>query len=505
MGYMTWTKHFVTGIPLVDAQHHALVELVNQVAPILSGVTPPDPAQTRALIARLFDYAAVHFRDEERFMTRSGLSSRAIEDHHELHIAFVADVQALQRELEEGTLDGATLLRFLTSWLTFHILGADQAMARQARLVADGVDPERARELSHEADEADSAHAALQGSLLELFALTQERSAALALSNRQLRAARRELENLNAELEARVEERTHALSESNHALEREKDHLARALEDLKHTQLALIQSEKLRAVGQLAAGLAHELNTPLQVIGDAVALLSEGHEALKNANAELAAHVEDRTRDAIAQDRELAYFEEVLPAASQRARTAIARAAELVHSILSFSRPTGTKPRPAALDGILKDTIEIAHGQLDGLEVALELADLPAIHCHPTELSHALLALLLNGRDAIREARRLDPGRGRLAIRAYPEADQVHIEVADDGTGIADEVAPRVFEPFFTTRPVGEGTGQGLSTARAIVVERHGGTLDFVTRPGSGTTFRVRLPIGAPRAVLSAR
>ena len=495
MSYMAWTGHFVTGIPLVDAQHQGLVALVNAAAPQLTGSEPPDPDALKALIARLFDYAAIHFRDEERFMAEAGLSPTSIDRHGSLHNGFVSDLLVLQREFEEGTLDGTTLLRFLSSWLTFHILGADQAMAKQARLVAEGVDAEHARELSHDEAEADSASAVLQASLLELFALTQERSEALALSNRELRAARRDLEELNAALESRVEQRTLEL-------QHEKDRLARALDDLKRAQLALIQSEKLRAVGQLAAGLAHELNTPLQVVGDAVAFMAEGSGALRAANAELAEMVPRDRRDDIEERHELAYFEEGLPEATERARTGISRASELVHSILAFSQPTGPRPRPTDLGQLITTTLEVGHGQLnqlEGLEIAIDLAPLPTIPCHPTELSQSILSLLVNGRDAIRAARESDPTRGRLVLRAFPEGDEaVVIEVEDDGSGIPADVAPRLYEPFFTTRPIGEGRGQGLSTARAIIVERHGGALDFTTRPGLGTTFRIRLPTRGP-------
>lgn len=498
MSYMAWTEHFVTGIPIVDSQHQGLVALVNAAAPHLGGHGNADPAALNQLIARLFDYAAIHFRDEERFMAEAGLSPITLERHASLHNGFVTDVLALQREFEEGTLEGATLLRFLSSWLTFHILGADQAMARQARLIADGMDAERARELVHEEAEADSASAVLQASLLELFALTQERSEALALTNRELRATRRDLEELNAALESRVQKRTEELSTLNQVLQREKDRLAQALDELKRAQLALIQSEKLRAVGQLAAGLAHELNTPLQFVGDAVEFMAEGTAALRHAVAELRPHVPEPLRREVEERHELRYFEDALPDATARARTGIARGAELVRSILTFSQPTGPRPRPTDLGQLLQTTVTVALGQLEqvpGLELAVELGPLPVTPCHPAELSQALLSLLVNGRDAIRAARETDPTRGRLALRAFPDGDAVVIEVEDDGTGIPDHVAPRIFEPFFTTRPVGEGQGQGLSTARAIVVSRHGGELSFTTRPGAGSTFRVRLPM----------
>lgn len=503
MSYIAWTGHFVTGIAQVDSQHQGLVALVNAAAPHLSGHGSLDAAELTALIGRLFDYAAIHFRDEERFMAEAGLSPLTLERHCALHNRFVSDVLGLQREFEEGTLEGSTLLRFLSSWLTFHILGADRAMARQASLIAEGMDAERARELVHEEAEADSASAVLQASLIELFALTHERSEALALSNRELRATRRDLEELNAALESRVQKRTEELSTLNQVLQQEKDRLAQALDELKRAQLALIQSEKLRAVGQLAAGLAHELNTPLQLVGDAVDFMAEGAEALRNAVAELRPHVPEPLRLELEERHELPYFEEGLHDATARARTGIARGAELVRSILSISQPTGPRPRLTDLGELIRTTFTVARGQLDqvpGLELALELGPLPVTPCHPAELSQALLSLLVNGRDAIRAARETDPTRGRLALRAFPDGDAVIIEIEDDGTGIPDHVAPRIFEPFFTTRPVGEGQGQGLPTARAIVVSRHGGDLSFSTRPGAGSTFRVRLPTGGAPA-----
>lgn len=504
MDFMMWTEHFVTGIPLVDSQHHGLVALVNAAAPHLGGHDTPDPLVLDQLIARLFDYAAVHFRDEERFMAEAGLSPIALERHAALHNGFVSDVLVLQREFKEGSLEGTTLLRFLSSWLTFHILGADQSMARQARLIAEGLDAERAHELVHEEAEAESASAVLQASLLDLFALTHERSEALAVSNRELRATRRDLEELNAALESRVARRTEELSALNQALQLEKDRLAQALDELKHAQLALIQSEKLRAVGQLAAGLAHELNTPLQFVGDAVDFMAEAMRALRNAVAELSRHIPESLRLSIEERHELPYFEESLDEAAARARTGIARGADLVRSILAFAQPTGPRPRPTELGPLIATTLEVARGQLtqlDNLELVLDLAPLPATACHPSELSQAVLSLLVNGRDAIRAARDNDPSRGHLALRAFPDGEHVVIEVEDDGTGIPDEVAPHIFEPFFTTRLIGQRRGQGLSTARAIIVERHGGELTFTTRSGLGTTFRIRLPTRGPESV----
>lgn len=496
MAYMTWTEHFVTGVPLVDEQHKRLVDLVNEVAPHLVGVEHPDPIESAQVIGRLFEYADTHFRDEEAFMAETGLSPISVARHAVMHNGFVREVLALHRELEDGTLAGSTLLRFLSSWLTFHILGADQTMALQARLIAEGTDPERARLLAHEAEEADSAHAVLQGSLLELFALTQERSDALASANRELRKVSLELAELNTVLEAKVRERTADLVDANHALELERNRLVETLDELKRAELALIQSEKLRAVGQLAAGLAHEINTPLQVVGDSLAFLAEGATALRDTCADLAVQVDETQRVEVEQRHETDYFSTGIEQAATRARNGITRASELVRAILEFAHPGGSQPVPTDLAHLLTNTLQVAHGQLDEIPVELELGPLPQLYCHPTALAQAVMNLLLNGRDAIREARqRIAGDRGRLVVRARAETDHVVIEIEDDGTGIPEEVVPHLYEPFFTTRPVGQGVGQGLSATRSAVVDLHGGRLSHTTRRGEGTTFCIRLPL----------
>jgi signal transduction histidine kinase len=128
-------------------------------------------------------------------------------------------------------------------------------------------------------------------------------------------------------------------------------------------------------------------------------------------------------------------------------------------------------------------------------------ADLPPVTCLPSDINRAVVNLVINAAHAVAEAVRLDPGRKReIIVRTRRDGDWAEIRVEDSGAGIPEEIRDRIFEPFFTTKDVGQGSGQGLALTRAVVVEKHGGTIHFETQMGCGATFVIRLPIGAPDA-----
>lgn len=508
MPYMAWNACFETKIPLMDEQHKALVELVNEVAPLLSGAgdaaTGLDPTLLDDLVDRLLAYAGRHFRDEEALMVTGGLHPESIEHHASRHRGFVREVQAMRRAHAAGeSLDGPQLLRFLSSWLTFHILGEDKAMAQQLELIADGVSPDEAyrrkRAIGGEGG-GDAAQTALQSALLDLFRLNTERNAALAESNARLREARDSLRDMNEHLEELVAARTAELAMANAALERERSSLARALDELKRTESALIESEKHRAIGSLAAGLAHEMNTPLQIVSDALGFLDEGSVALDELTRAARGRLspEDRGQlDAMADKLEAPFFEAEIPRAIVRARGATARVARMVSALMGFARPRAGGLSPRDLGALVRECLDVAQGhirQVATIETAL--SELPLVPCDDSALKRAIVHVLLNAAEAIRDKIGDSGAMGRIAVGTRREDEHVVLWVSDDGVGIAPEIAPRVFEPFFTTREVGRGAGQGLTFARSIIVEQHKGELFFESTPGLGSTFFVRLPIG---------
>ena len=269
--------------------------------------------------------------------------------------------------------------------------------------------------------------------------------------------------------------------------------------------------QKLDAVGRLAAGIAHEINTPTQFVGDSIRFLREAfadvlamHDEVRAAldEAAVAPELLERVR-AAEEAADLEYLRERVPAGFERAEDGVRRVGAIVGAMREFALPTPEK-MPQDLDAALRNTLVVATGEYKAVaDVETDLADLPLVTCNGGEIKQVLLNLIVNAAHAIADG---SPGeRGTIRIRTRADATHVLISVADTGCGIPAHIADRVFDPFFTTKEVGRGTGQGLAIARRLVVERHGGSLTFETAAGEGTTFHVRLPIaGSPLAARAA-
>ena len=262
-------------------------------------------------------------------------------------------------------------------------------------------------------------------------------------------------------------------------------------ETIRERSAMLAQSQKLEAIGQLAAGIAHEINTPAQYVGDNLAFLQESFGEL------VAALAEPQAGAAVNED--LAFLLKEIPPALQQSREGIARVAEIVRAMKEFSHPGSDEPSPVDLNNAVKNTVtvtrntwkDVAHLQLD-LDPAL-----PEVHCLVAQLNQAVLNLIVNAADAIRE-KPSGKGLGRIDVSTRRDGDHVLLVIRDDGPGIPPEIQHRVFDPFFTTKAVGKGTGQGLAITRSIIVDKHGGTIDLESQPGAGAVFRIRLPIEPP-------
>jgi signal transduction histidine kinase len=269
------------------------------------------------------------------------------------------------------------------------------------------------------------------------------------------------------------------------------------------------QSQKLQAVGQLAAGIAHEINTPVQFVGDTVHFLQSAFTDVM-ALVEVQADVV-RAAEAGAVDPELlqragevervadvAYLAERVPVAFARAQDGVRRVATIVRAMREFAHPSSSDRGPVDLNAAVSNTLIVANNACKYIaDVETDLAPLPDVVCDGGDINQVLLNLVLNAAQAIESAVGESGERGTIRIRTSCEREHVLISVSDTGCGIPPDVAGRIFEPFFTTKEVGRGTGQGLAIARTMVVERHGGTLTFDTDPGRGTTFHVRLPFVA--------
>jgi signal transduction histidine kinase len=269
-------------------------------------------------------------------------------------------------------------------------------------------------------------------------------------------------------------------------------------------------AQKLQSVGQLAAGIAHEINTPMQYIGDSLMFLDDGIQSLLAMVAtyrEALQRVADpQTAAALRQvevERDLDYLRDNALEACTHARDGTARVAHIVAAMKAFSYPDQRDQRPIGLRAALENTLIVARNEYRHIaDVVTEFAEVPDVVCHPGELNQVFLNLVVNAAHAIEDVVKQRGGRGTIAIALRCEdAATVLVTVSDTGAGIPEAIRDRVFDPFFTTKDVGRGTGQGLALARTAIVDRHGGTISFETRLGEGTTFFVRLPIhGHPAA-----
>jgi PAS domain S-box-containing protein len=272
-----------------------------------------------------------------------------------------------------------------------------------------------------------------------------------------------------------------------------------AEQELERLQFELQLAQRLETVGRLSAGMAHEINTPLQFVADSVQFLQESFRdalALIEEQAQLVEQLggdDGRARMRELADRyDLDYVRDRAPAAFDRALKGVGRVGELVRELKTFARDDRIGQRiPTDVAEQITTTLAVAHSEYERLaDVATELEPVAPVLCDPADLNHALLNLVVNAAAAIADAER---ERGTITVRTRMRGRSVVIEVEDDGCGMDEHVQRRAFDPFFTTRDVGAGVGQGLTLARAAV-RRHGGTLTCASTPAVGSTFTVELP-----------
>jgi PAS domain S-box-containing protein len=277
------------------------------------------------------------------------------------------------------------------------------------------------------------------------------------------------------------------------------------LRDRRRLEVELRHAQKLEALGQLSAGVAHEINTPMQFIGDnlyflrdcvanlnpLLELMPEIRRALAESGAEqMLGKLDDAERLA-----DLGFTRERVPKAIERALDGVTRVSGIVDAMKVFSR-TQNQFGSVDLNKSLRDTLVVARNEYKYVaDVDLELGELPMVQCNGGDLNQVFLNLIVNAAHAIESKVRGSELRGKIVVRSYRDSDSVVIEIEDDGCGIPLDIRRRVFDPFFTTKEVGKGTGQGLSISRSIVVDRHGGQLFFESEMGQGTKFVVRIPI----------
>lgn len=275
----------------------------------------------------------------------------------------------------------------------------------------------------------------------------------------------------------------------------------RDVTEMTNLQRQLIQAQKLEAIGQLAAGIAHEINTPMQYVQNNVTFFEQRFEEIKGLLTSLAVCDPDRLPEPMARhldEVDLEFILEEIPAGIQEAHDGINRVVKIVAAMKEFSHPGGSEKYPVDLNHALENTLIVCRNEwkyaADATVVFAE--DLPPVPCYPDMLNQAVLNLVINAAHAIQARQILEPGhQGHIVLSARRSDDWVEIRVSDNGGGIPEEIQLRVFDPFFTTKEVGKGTGQGLAIVNDIIVKKHKGAATFVTEPGQGTIFILRLPM----------
>ena len=272
----------------------------------------------------------------------------------------------------------------------------------------------------------------------------------------------------------------------------------------------LVQAQKLESIGQLAAGIAHEINTPTQYVGDNTLFLRD---AFNDLNALLVKYDQllqavkngETTDDVVkeleslTEEKELDYLTEEIPEAIRQTLEGVGSVSKIVRSMKEFSHPGGEEKVGVDINAAIESTITVAKNEWKYVAETLTDLDptLPLVPCLRGEINQVVLNTIINAVHAIAEVvGDGSNGKGKITLSTARDDGWAEIRISDTGNGIPDEIRTRIFDPFFTTKEVGKGTGQGLALAHSVIVDKHGGSITFDTETGKGTTFIIRLPIG---------
>ena len=281
------------------------------------------------------------------------------------------------------------------------------------------------------------------------------------------------------------------------------DELNQAYTQLKSSQMALVQSEKMASLGQMVAGVAHEINTPLGYVQNNVAMGQELFMQVRNMLADYEALVDSLLNEQATEEQIAAQMQQIsvmradldaqemlgeMQGLMADSLYGIDQISELVLNLKNFSRMDAAATEAVSLNDCIESALNIGRNVLKGKVVVIkELSELPRITCAPSQLNQVFLNLFTNAAQAME-------GTGQLRVSSWFADDAVHVSVADNGKGIPQDILSRIFDPFFTTKPVGEGTGLGLAISHQII-QQHGGEISVESTLGAGTSFHIRLPV----------
>ena len=268
-------------------------------------------------------------------------------------------------------------------------------------------------------------------------------------------------------------------------------------------------AQKMESIGQLAAGIAHEINTPIQYVGDNIRFLRDAFNDCQAFAAAIPTFFDDlqtgQPLESVCmkfqearEKADLEFLTREIPAALEQSLEGVGRVARIVHAMKEFSHPEVDEKLPADLNRAIESTVMVSRNEWKYVaELSTDLdPELPPLPCYVGHFNQVMLNLIVNAAHAIAE--RVgdgSSGKGKITISTRRRDDWAEIRVQDNGAGISSAVRHRIFEPFFTTKEVGKGTGQGLSSCHTIIERKHGGHIDFESEPGQGTVFKILLPL----------
>ena len=277
----------------------------------------------------------------------------------------------------------------------------------------------------------------------------------------------------------------------------------------KRMEVQLQQAQKLESIGQLAAGIAHEINTPIQFIGDNLTFLLGAFQSFLDLLGPLQTLLELQSQESRWSDQSNAvrealdqadpeFLKEDVPNAIHQSLDGIGRVSKIVNAMKDFSHPGSASRMPLDLNRAIESTALVCRNDWKYVaEMDFDFGPgLQSVPCFPDQFNQVILNLIINAAHAIGDSLKDTPGgKGRITIRTRVAGDRAEIRVEDTGPGIPESIRHRIFDPFFTTKPVGKGTGQGLAIAYSVIVQRHGGTITVASDPGKGAAFILRLPL----------
>ncbi len=275
-------------------------------------------------------------------------------------------------------------------------------------------------------------------------------------------------------------------------------------------QAKLLHTQKLESVGALAAGIAHEINTPIQYIGSNLKFLEDAFADVNDLILKydtLLERLEDQkgmethtgSITEFIEEIDLSFLQEEIPRAVSQANEGVEKVTSLVLAMKEFSHPGNKEKEQVNINRIIETTIQVARNEwkyVANVDLKLD-PNLPMIYCHANEIGQVILNLLVNAAQSIKERLDFAPEtpKGNITISTNRLEDKIQVQIADNGVGIPQEILDKIFDPFFTTKDVGKGTGQGLTIARDVIQNKHEGHLNAVSEIGQGATFTIQLPI----------